>query len=238
MYPIFDLHIHAVPQIDDGSRNMEESLEILKKVADFGVTDVFCTCHSDYFNKGGRNYKEKFEKLSEAVRLAEIPVKLHKGCEVRCVFRNMESIINRVDDGWFDTLGDSKYVLLELCTEVSITEALQIVKMFVGRGYVPIVAHMERNYNLAISSVGLLVNEGALVQVNAYSFVDKRDSEMREKARILLKNSLVHFVGSDAHRVDERLPNFSAGIQYVMENSNNDTAYKILYGNAKNILCI
>ncbi len=238
MYPIFDLHMHAVPEIDDGARSIEEALEILKIAVSRGVTDVFCTSHSVNFDKGGKNYKEAFQKLSDAVNMAKIPVKLYKGCEVRCLFRNMESIIHRIDDGWFDTLGDSKYVLLELGTEVAITEALQIVKMFIGCGYVPIIAHMERNYNLAISSSKLLVDEGALIQVNAYSFVHERDVEMREKARALLKNNLVHFVGSDAHRVDERLPDLSEGIQYIIENTDKDTAYRILYGNAKNILCI
>ena len=142
---VFDFHIHAVPEIDDGARSMEESLEILKIAASCGVTDAFCTSHSINFDKGGKNYKEAFEKLCHAAERAGISIKLHKGCEVRCLFRNMESILRGVDDGWFDTLGDTKYVLIELYPHTQINEALQIVKMFTERGYIPVIAKRIRN---------------------------------------------------------------------------------------------
>ena len=52
MQPVFDFHIHAVPEIDDGARSMEEALEILKIAASCGVTDAFCTSHSiNFFSK-------------------------------------------------------------------------------------------------------------------------------------------------------------------------------------------
>jgi hypothetical protein len=45
-YPVVDLHIHVVPDVDDGSRNINESLEMLELAEKQGVTDVFCTTHN------------------------------------------------------------------------------------------------------------------------------------------------------------------------------------------------
>ncbi len=236
MFPVYDLHFHIIPEIDDGARNMEESLLMIKSAVNQGVTDVFCTSHSMFFNKGGKNYKEGFKKLSEIIRLHNIPVRLHEGCEINCQLKNIDSIIQRVDDGWYDTLGSTKYVLVEFNPDVEISEALGIVKAFAESGYVPVIAHMERNYNLRLSSVKLLMKEGALIQVNAYSFVKESNKEMCETARSLLKNKSVHFIGSDAHRVDERLPELTSGVNYVMDNVDKLYAEEILYGNAKRII--
>ena len=45
---IVDLHMHVVPSVDDGSRNMEESLEMIRLAEKQGVTDIFCTSHNGY----------------------------------------------------------------------------------------------------------------------------------------------------------------------------------------------
>ena len=55
MNRIADLHMHIVPGVDDGSRTIEESIEMLEMAKSQGVTDVSCTSHNGYCEEDGRN---------------------------------------------------------------------------------------------------------------------------------------------------------------------------------------
>lgn len=235
MNKIVDLHMHVVPGIDDGSRSIEESLQMLNLVAKEGVTDVFCTSHNGYCQEDGERYLTSFLRLQDAVSQAKINVQIHKGCEILCAGEYTDDIIYGLDIGAFSTLGNSKYVLAELYSDTKPSEALSIIKKLTDNGYKPIIAHMERNYNITSLMVRLLIQSGALIQVNAFSFIDEADGEIRERARELLRNKHVHFIGSDAHRIDHRPPKISGGIQYILDNVNEEYATEILCKNAKQL---
>ena len=235
MNKIVDLHMHVVPGIDDGSRSIEESLQMLNLVAKEGVTDVFCTSHNGYCQEDGERYLTSFLRLQDAISQAKINVQIHKGCEILCAGEYTDDIIYGLDIGAFSTLGNSKYVLAELYSDTKPSEALSIIKKLTDNGYKPIIAHMERNYNITSLMVRLLIQSGALIQVNAFSFIDEADGEIRERARELLRNKHVHFIGSDAHRIDHRPPKISGGIQYILDNVNEEYATEILCKNAKQL---
>ena len=232
MNEIVDLHMHVVPGIDDGSQSIEESLQMLKLAAEQGVTDVFCTSHNGYCQGDGERYLTSFLRLQDAVNQAKINVQIHKGCEILCAGEYIDDIIYGLDIGAFSTLGNSNYVLAELYPDAKPSEALTIIKALTENGYKPIIAHMERNFNITSLMVRLLIQSEALVQVNAFSFVDETDKEICERARELLRNKYVHFIGSDAHRIDHRPPKISGGIQYILDNVDEEYAMRILCENA------
>ena len=231
MNGIVDLHMHVVPGIDDGSRSVDESLQILKLAVEQGVTDVFCTSHNGYCQEDGEHYMNAFVQLKNAVTKAKINVQIHKGCEILCAGEYIDDIIYGLDIGAFSTLGNSKYVLAELYPDAKPSEALTIIKALTEHRYKPIIAHMERNYNITSLMVNLLIQSGALIQVNAHSFADDSDTDIRERARELLRNKYVHFIGSDAHRIDYRLPKIEAGVRYILENVDDEYASQILSAN-------
>ena len=230
-HKIVDIHMHVVPGYDDGSESIEESLEMLRLAESQGVTDVFCTSHNGYSKEDGEQYQDSFARLEKAVNEENINIRLHKGCEVRCAAEYMDDIVYGVDTGIFSTLGNSKYVLTELYPDAKPSEALTIIKALTEHGYKPIIAHMERNYNITSLMVNLLIQSGALIQVNAHSFVDDSDTDIRERARNLLRNKYVHFIGSDAHRIDYRPPKIEAGVRYILENVDDEYASQILSAN-------
>ena len=231
-HKIVDIHMHVVPGYDDGSESIEESLEMLRLAESQGVTDVFCTSHNGYSKEDGEQYQALFALLEKAANDEKIDIRLHKGCEVRCAAEYMDEIIYGLDNGIFSTLGNSKYVLTELYPDAKPSEALTIIKALTERGYKPIIAHMERNYNITSLMVNLLIQSGARIQVNAHSFADDSDMDVRERARELLRNKYVHFIGSDAHRIDYRPPHIAEGVQYIIDNVDEEYAAKILCGNA------
>jgi protein-tyrosine phosphatase len=127
-------------------------------------------------------------------------------------------------------------VLAELYSDTKPSEALAIIKKLTDNGYKPIIAHMERNYNITSLMVRLLIQSGALIQVNVHSFVEETDNDVRERARELLRNQHVHFIGSDAHRMDYRPPRVIAGVKYILGNSNAEYATQIINGNLSLLL--
>ena len=233
---IVDLHMHIVPGVDDGSRSVEESIKMLKMANSQGVTDVFCTSHNGYSEEDGVRYINSFNTLAKAVSEANIGVRLHKGCEVLCAGDYIDDIIYGLDIGVFQTLGNSKYVLTELYSDTKPSEALLIIKTLKEHGYQPIIAHMERNYNITGSMVGVLIASGALIQINTISFAEESDMGIKGRARELLNNRFVHFVGSDSHRIDHRPPIIAQGVQYIIDNADNEYANQILSRNAERLI--
>lgn len=236
MTRIVDLHCHIVPGVDDGAREVAESLEMMKIAQSQGVTDIFCTSHNGYSEEEAQKYLETLELLkSEAVK-AGISINLHKGTEILCGGEYMEDILFGLEIGAFQTLGNSKCVLTELYPDARIAEALQVVEALKSNGYIPIIAHMERNVNITGLMTRILVNSGALIQVNAYSLEEEIDEAIKGRARELLAGRLVHFIGSDAHRTTHRPPKLDTGASYILNNTDAEYAEKVLCGNALSFL--
>ena len=226
-----DFHMHIVPGVDDGSRSIEESLELLHLSEKQGVTDVFCTSHNGYTQEDGEKYLYAFEKLKDSVKTSGINIRLHKGCEILCAGEYIDEILYGLETGAFHTLGNTNYVLTELYSNTRPSEAIYIIETLKKNGYRPIIAHMERVYNITGLMVSTLIQSGALIQVNAFSLVDETDTEIRWRARELLKNKYVHFIGSDAHRIDYRPPNLVGGKNYILTNAEPKYAMGILRDN-------
>lgn len=232
MTRIIDLHCHIVPGIDDGARTVTESLEMLRIAQSQGVTDIFCTSHNGYSEEDAQKYLESLETLKTEVVKAGISINLHKGTEILCGGEYMEDILFGLEIGAFQTLGNSNFVLAELYPDARITEALQVVEALKSNGYTPIIAHMERNVNIMGLMTRILVNSGALIQVNAYSLEEEINEAIKGRARELLDNRLVHFIGSDAHRTAHRPPRLEKGVSYILNNTDEEYAQKIVYENA------
>ena len=236
MYSIVDLHMHVVPGIDDGAPNMGESLKMLKLAEQQGIVDIFCTSHNGYSKEDGENYLYALNKLKDMASQSGINIQLHKGCEILCAGEYINEILYGLEIGAFTTLGNSKYVLTELYPDTRPSEALLIVKKLKNNGYQPIIAHMERNNNITGPMVATLIQSGAMIQVNTNSFADEKDVEIKERARELLKNKYIHFIGSDAHQITHRPPNVLSGVNYILENADKDYAMAILNRNAARLI--
>ena len=236
MYQIIDLHIHAVPFIDDGASDTEEAAEVLRLCEKQSVTDVFCTSHSGCLKDKSEAYFANFEKLKDLAEALGIKVRLHRGCEVLFSAENIKETLHYLETGVFSTLGESEYVLTELYPDLSLQEALYITEEQKKHGYKPIIAHAERIYSLNSDMIFELIKNGALIQVNAFNLVDDSDSERMKRARELLNKGYIHFIGSDGHNVNTRPPLLSEGVGFILDNADKEYALEILNKNALRLL--
>lgn len=228
--------MHVVPNYDDGAKSLEEAIKMLRLSSEQGVADIFCTSHNGYTIEDGEKYQKNFALLKERVLLENLNVRLHKGCEILSAEDYIEDILYGIEIGVFSTLGETKYVLIELYPDSKPSEATSIVKKVIDKGYIPIIAHMERNYNLSEMMIELMVKIGALIQVNVFSFVEEKNLLLQERARNLLKRKLIHFIGSDAHGIDHRPPRIISGVEYILDNVDKEYALEILSENANKLL--
>lgn len=229
-----DLHMHVVPHVDDGSKDMEMSLEMLKMAYAQGVRKVLCTSHSSWRPEATVRYSNNFEKLKAEAERVLPDMQLFTGCEVLFTKHTLRDALRKLDDGEFLTLNDTNLVLTEFQSYASADEVDQVVKKLLSRKYVPVVAHAERCD--AFEDEGFvmrLVQAGCLLQANLYSLVKEPDELLKARARRMVEAHQVSFVGSDAHGSERRAPEVKDGMAYLYENTDQAYADAVCFGNAE-----
>ncbi len=231
--------MHVIPDVDDGSRSLEESLEMLRMAAGQGVDAVVATPHSSAFERPGpEEVRRRFDILEKEARRAGIGVRLYFGAEIAGYDMHWENCLRKLEDGTYPGLAGTDCVLTEFDTYGSSTEeeVLEYVRALTGRGYLPVLAHVERYTLLSIEGVRTAKELGARVQVNAYSLDLEPKETTKKRARTLLENGLVDLLGSDAHKLGHRAPRVAEGIRYIREHCDPDYAEAVLQGNARALL--
>ena len=128
-------------------------------------------------------------------------------------------------------------MLLEFFPDECEEDACYCIDRILQAGYHPVLAHAERCDFVNEQSVKRLRAAGVTVQINIYSVFEEPSDTIRSRANMLLRNRLVDFTGSDAHRMDHRPPACLKGIDYLYRTCDRDYVDLILTGNAGRLLC-
>ena len=108
---MIDLHSHILYGIDDGSKSLETSLEILSIAYTGGVTDIVVTPHYIKDSKYQANNTKKLEllnNLKQELKIRNININLYLGNEVYITEGIPELIKTDIS-----TINNSKYLLME-----------------------------------------------------------------------------------------------------------------------------
>lgn len=165
---MFDIHCHILPGADDGSGNLNDSVEMAQLAAESGTKGIFATPHCNmpglFENYWNDEFAEKFRKLRKALKDKNVPVEIYPGQEV-FLSRNFEA---RLKNKELVTLNNSRYMLAELDFRIDEKTAISRLEVLASYGCVPIVAHPER-YGFVIENPDVIKNihaAGAFVQIN------------------------------------------------------------------------
>lgn len=129
-----------------------------------------------------------------------------------------EDIIEIIEQKEFYTLNNSKYLLIEFPPIRFPKNIVDIIYEIKIRGYVPILAHVER-YKEVQENVNIIydcIKEGALIQVNSSSIIGKNGKEAERVSEILLNNNMIHFIATDAHSSTRRRPIIRETYDYIV----------------------
>ncbi|RKY67345.1 MAG: hypothetical protein DRQ08_00210 [Candidatus Latescibacterota bacterium] len=190
---MIDMHCHLLPGVDDGPKDWDESLALVRQGAEDGIKAALVTPHLGELNPGyAEVVKEKFSELVGRVREEGIDMRLILGAEVA-----FDLGLERLKEFGLGTFG-GRYFLLELLPLGFVSPSLEEVLFNLHlEGLRPVLAHIERYPGLVDDTKRLekLVRTGALLQVNAEAFLRKQAKTVLK----LVRMGLVHIVGSDAH---------------------------------------
>ncbi len=199
---MIDFHSHILPGIDDGSASVEESLELLRMLADQGIEAVVATPHfypdrtsaSEFLKKRAAAY----EKLCEC-DLSGLP-RIILGAEVKYY-----DSIRRMEELEQLCAGESRVLLLEMPFERWSEMTVKEVETLSRSGRVTVVlAHIDRY--LAFQSREVwerLFESGVLTQANASFFAGRFT---KRKALNMLASGMINVIGSDCHNLTSRKP--------------------------------
>ncbi len=215
---MIDFHSHVLPGIDDGSRDLDESIALLKMLRDQRISTVVATPHfyaehvsvDDFLRRRDRAYD-----ALEAVREEGMP-SIIRGAEVRYY-----TGISRMEDLPRLCIENTDMLLLEMpslkWTDYILGELVSIS----SRGDMTLViAHMDRYMEYQSSKVlDGLYNSGILIQCNASMF---SGFSSKRKALSMLKNGEMHFIGSDCHNLTSRAPHIGEAYDLVEKKLGSD----------------
>ena len=229
---IVDIHSHIIPGIDDGSKSMEMTLEMLKNAEIEGIKEIVATPHYllEYGEAKIEEVKDHVNKINLILEKEKIDLKVYSGQEVYFT----EKIIEDYIEGNIGTINDSRYMLIEFPMQKFDENTFDFLYELQVRGIVPIIAHPER-YKFFIENSFLInnfINEGYLFQVNAGSIEGKFGERVKKTANMFLDNKIYSFIGSDAHNNTSRNTGLKNAITLIKQDINID----IFKNNSKKVL--
>ena len=214
---MIDIHSHILPGVDDGARSIEESIKILQKAADAGVTTIVATPHVlDVPSKSEwQGVSNIFNRLKQKIVQENIHIEMILGAEL---FISPE-LPKNIEENRELCINNGSYVLLELPVLEIPPFTMQTIFELLIKGIQPIVAHPERYFEIQKDTNRLfdLVQKGVLTQLNSGSLTGIYGKKVQKTAKSLLKKNLIHMIASDIHKISDGLYPLLKGVNAVAD---------------------
>lgn len=233
---MIDVHSHIMFGIDDGSKSIDISLEILRDAYKNGVTDIFLTPHfieDSKYECNNQNKEKILKKLKYNLKKEKIKLNLYIGNEI---FIN-ENILEHIKNNGIAPLNYSKYLLIELPMGRMYNNTKTIFFELIRNGYKVILAHPERYRYMQDNDKMLeeLLDMGVLLQGNYRSIFGYYGRDAKKAIKKFIKRKQISFLGSDIHKNDGyKLKKLEKKLLKLTKDK--EYTESILFGNAKKIL--
>lgn len=197
---MIDFHTHILPNVDDGARSIEETLELLKEAKKTGFDTIILTSHyiQSHFEVNVKDRLNLVEEIKPILKENKIDINLILGNEMYF----SDSINEFIKSKEACTINNTKYVLFELPFNTKPNNLYDVIYSMLENKLVPILAHPER-YDYIWKNPNIvkdLIEKGVLIQSNFGSFIGQYGKKAQILIKKFLKNDMVHFLGTDAHR--------------------------------------
>lgn len=213
---VIDFHSHILPRVDDGSKSIEQSLQMLRRESEQGTKQVVLTPHF-YANHCAMDQflsrrQTAFDALTAATSADDTLPRLILGAEVK-LFEGL----SQIDELEKLTVAGTRCILVEFpMLPWSDWMFRELLRLHRDRDLTPVFAHVDR-YMTPWRSFGIpqrLELLPVLVQANAEFFLRR---QTRKKALKMLENRQIHLLGSDCHDLKERCPNLGPARELIQQ---------------------
>lgn len=209
-----DFHSHILPGIDDGSKNLQESLRMMRLSAQQGIRHMVATPHFYPRYDSPETFLRKREEAADKLRKAmvdepDLP-EISIGAEVYFFSGISDSELIKAL-----TIEGKRCILIEMPQSPwKESHYRELEGIYIKNGITPIVAHIDR-YIRPFHTHGIperLEQMPVLVQANAEFFLR---SSTRNMAMKMLKKDRIHLLGSDCHNLSSRSPDLGDAVELI-----------------------
>lgn len=194
-----DIHSHLLPGIDDGAKDLNNSIALIQKMHSYGIKNFITTPHvlGDIYPNSSQIIKEKLNLVqNELVKLGVDDININAAAE----YMLDEQFSKRLFNDDILTLKDN-YILVEMSYFNAPYNLFEILFEIQLKGYKPILAHPERYiyYHNDINNFHKLKKAGCLFQLNLLSLTPQYGKNVQKISSKLLQENMYDFVGTDTH---------------------------------------
>tara|TARA_B100001113_G_scaffold90507_1_gene72462 strand:- start:4675 stop:5409 length:735 start_codon:yes stop_codon:yes gene_type:complete len=194
-----DLHSHLIPGIDDGAKDLDDSVTIIKELINQGFSKIITTPHimSDLYKNTPETIHSGLEILKRRLANDNIEIDISAAAEYYVDY----DFEQRIGNEKFLTFGE-KYILIEFSFLESPRNMYDIIFKLQLEGYVVVLAHPARYQYFDLKDYESLINRGVLFQLNLLSLIGYYSNQVKTNAKLLIDNKFVSFVGTDCHNLN------------------------------------
>jgi protein-tyrosine phosphatase len=214
LHPFVDLHLHALPGVDNGPASWSAAVELCVQASHNGITHAVLTPHFR-----GKPYAERIARLSSRlIRLREsltdrglvLQVALAGECRFDAF---LHQAIQSGDLPWLGRWDDDYVVLIEFSEARLPSKIVPAIEWMRARRIRPMLAHPERIREVQANADALapLVAAGLLLQLDADAVAGGCGPYAQEAARALLQRGWVAALASNAHDLVRQPPRIEPG---------------------------
>ncbi|MGZ5283227.1 MAG: tyrosine-protein phosphatase, partial [Bacteroidia bacterium] len=189
-----------LPGIDDGSESFDESIEMIKVLAETGYKKFITTPHvmADFYRNTPESILPVLEKLRNVLKEQNIDITIEAAAEYN-IDVNLEQQLEANNLLTFG--GDKKYILVETSYLANAPNFDEVIFNLKIAGYQPILAHPERYTYMYddFEKYRTIFGKGICFQINLASLAGYYSKEAKKIAERLIQEKMVNFVGTDIH---------------------------------------
>lgn len=220
---MIDFHSHVLPQMDDGSHSVAESVQMLQKLHSQGIDTVVATPHFYAEDNSPQVFLQRREQAYEQLKTADIQnlPAIHLGAEA-CYYEG----ISRSDNLESLCIEGTRVLLLEMPFVVWNRRILQEAEELIHQRHLQVVlAHIERYLpNQPPDILQEIFSGDFLLQSNCSFFLRW---QTRRKAMGMLQRGEIHLLGSDCHGSEYRPPRMAEAMDMIHKKMGLQALYRL-----------
>ena len=233
---MIDVHCHILPDVDDGSECMQESINMAMIAKEQGIDKIIATphYHPEFKYLKGEELNKVCEEFKKQLKENNIDIEIYLGNEIYFTY----DLIEKISELDFYCLNKSKDILIEFPPTNFPLNLCNIVYELKQKGFIPVLAHVERYIKIHDDPEIIYdcIKTGAIIQINSSSLIGKQGKEIQRFCNLLIGRNMVHLVATDAHGSQRRRPMMKDAYQYIEKKYSKEIADNLFINNAQCIL--
>ena len=197
-----DFHSHVLPGLDDGATDLENAVELVSAMKEWGFERITCTPHiTNKFRNNPETIRPAFELLQNALQERGTDIELKMSAEYRLVPETWPEVLEKQ---WLMPIED-RFILMELPIfdpeDIKDIKPIEEFRKVKSLGLTPLLPHPERYFYLPYDELLRFVDAGVMIQSNYGSLAGVYGTEVQQRAQRLLDEGLVSFLATDMHNM-------------------------------------